>query len=247
MVTNDDGYQAKGINMLIEAMREIGDVVVFAPYQHQSGMSSAITTTLPLRVKKYKEEEGLTAYYCTGTPVDCVKLALNEFLVDRKPDLLVSGINHGSNAAISVIYSGTMGAAIEGAIFDIPAIGMSLLDHASDADFTASCEVAKELALKVLAEGLPQGVCLNVNVPKGDVKGIKVATQTRGKWVNEYKRSQDGIGHDVYWITGRFENKEEDNELSDEWALKNGYAAAVPVQIDMTAYAHLDELKRWNS
>ena len=247
MVTNDDGYQAKGINELIETMREIGDVVVFAPYQHQSGMSSAITTMQPLRVIKYKEEEGFTGYYCTGTPVDCVKLALNEFLVDRKPDLLVSGVNHGSNAAISVIYSGTMGAAIEGAIFDIPAIGMSLLDHDSDADFAASCAVAKELGLRVLDEGLPQGVCLNVNVPKGDIKGVKLATQTRGKWVNEYKRSQDGIGQDVYWITGRFENKEKSNELSDEWALKNGYAAAVPVSIDMTAYEHIEQLQSWNS
>lgn len=245
LISNDDGYQAKGIMALTEAMKEIGDVVVFAPQQHQSGMSSAITTMHPLRTIKYKEEEGLTAYFCTGTPVDCVKLALNEFL-DRKPDLVVSGINHGSNAAISVIYSGTMGAAIEGCIFDIPSIGVSLLDHSFDADFTQACNVAKEVAQKVLKNGLPENVCLNVNVPKGDVKGIKIATQTQGKWVNEYKRSTDGIGQDVYWITGRFENKEIHNGSSDEWMLKNGYAAVVPVKIDMTAHCFIEELKEWN-
>lgn len=245
LVTNDDGYQAKGIKTLIKTMKQIGDVVVFAPYQPQSGMSSAITTVQPLRCIKYNEEEGLTAYFCTGTPVDCVKLALNEFL-DRKPDLLVSGINHGSNAGISVIYSGTMGAAIEGCIFDVPSIGVSLLDHSYDADFSQACNVAKKAALEVLKNGLPRGVCLNINVPRGEVRGIKIATQTKGKWVNEYKRSTDGIGKDVYWITGRFENREERNEASDEWFLKNGYAAVVPVKIDMTAHDYVETMKQWN-
>lgn len=244
LISNDDGYQAKGINSLIDAMRELGDVVVFAPQHHQSGMSSAISTLQPLRTKIYRHEEGLIAYHCNGTPVDCVKLALNEFL-DRKPDLLVSGINHGSNAGISVIYSGTIGAAIEGCIFEIPSIGVSLCDHSQDADFSHTCEVAKTVATKVLKEGLPQGVCLNVNVPKGKVKGIKIATQTQGKWTNEYKKSYDGIGQDVYWITGNFENWEENNNDSDEWALANGYAAIVPVKIDLTAYNFIDELKEW--
>lgn len=244
LISNDDGYQAKGINSLIDAMRELGDVVVFAPQHHQSGMSSAISTLQPLRTKIYRHEEGLIAYHCNGTPVDCVKLALNEFL-DRKPDLLVSGINHGSNAGISVIYSGTIGAAIEGCIFEIPSIGVSLCDHSQDADFSHTCEVSKTVATKVLKEGLPQGVCLNVNVPKGKVKGIKIATQTQGKWTNEYKKSYDGIGQDVYWITGNFENWEENNNDSDEWALANGYAAIVPVKIDLTAYNFIDELKEW--
>lgn len=245
LISNDDGYQAKGINSLIEAMCQLGDVVVFAPQHHQSGMSSAISTMQPLRTKKYIDKEGLTAYYCNGTPVDCIKLALNEFL-DRKPDLLVSGINHGSNAGISVIYSGTMGAAIEGCIFDVPSIGVSLCDHSLDADFTQTCEVAKKAATKVLKHGLPQGICLNINVPKGEVKGIKISTQTQGKWVNEYQKSYDGIGQDVYWMTGNFENWEEHNGNSDEWALANGYAAIVPVEIDMTAYSFIDEMKSWD-
>ncbi len=245
IISNDDGYQAKGINELIEAMRELGDVVVFAPQHHQSGMSSAISTMQPLRTLKYIDEEGLQAYYCNGTPVDCVKLALNEFL-DRKPDLLVSGINHGSNAGISVIYSGTMGAAIEGCIFEVPSIGFSLCDHSQNADFSNTCKVAKTVAKKVLENGLPQGVCLNVNVPKGEVKGIKIAKQTQGKWVNEYKKAYDGIGLDVYWMTGNFENWEEHNGSSDEWALANGYAAVVPVKIDMTDYQFMDDLKEWD-
>lgn len=245
LVTNDDGYQAKGIISLIEAMKELGDVVVFAPELHQSGMSSALTTSQPLRSRIYKQEEGLTAYLCTGTPVDCVKLALNEFL-DRKPDLLVSGINHGSNAGISVIYSGTMGAAIEGCIFEVPSFGVSLCDHSFDADFSQACEVAKKTAKIVLEKGLPRGICLNINVPKGEIKGVKITSQTQGKWVNEYQRSTDGVGRDVFWITGNFENWEEDNVNTDEWALANGYAAVVPVKIDMTAHDFIPELKKWN-
>lgn len=244
LVTNDDGYQAKGIAALAEAMRDLGEVIVFAPDTHRSGMSSAITTTHPLRAWMYKKEEGFTGYACNGTPSDCVKLALNEF-VDRKPDLLVSGINHGSNAGISVIYSGTVGAALEGCVFDVPSVAFSLCDFTPDADFSATVEVARKVAAKVLQESLPQGVCLNVNVPAGEVQGIKVTTQTQGKWVNEYQRSRDGAGRDVFWMTGNFENWEEDNEHNDEWALANGYAAVVPVKIDMTAYDFLPQLKRW--
>ena len=244
LVTNDDGYQAKGIVSLIEAMRELGDVVVFAPESHQSGMSSAISTMQPLRSRMYKQEEGFTAYYCTGTPVDCVKLALNEFL-DRKPDLLVSGINHGSNAGISVIYSGTMGAAIEGCIFDVPSFGMSLCEYSYDADFLHAAQVAKTVAKTILEKGLPKRICLNVNVPKGEIKGIKITSQTQGKWVNEYQKSIDGSGRDVFWMTGNFENWEQENDSSDEWALANGYAAVVPVKIDMTAHDFILELKKW--
>lgn len=244
LVTNDDGYQAKGIASLIEAMRELGDVVVFAPELHQSGMSSAISTSQPLRSRIYRQEEGLTAYMCTGTPVDCVKLALNKFM-DRKPDLLVSGINHGSNAGISVIYSGTMGAAIEGCIFDVPSFGVSLCEYAHDADFTHACKVALRVAKTILDKGLPKGICLNVNVPQGETKGIKITSQTHGKWVNEYFQSTDRNGRDVFWITGNFENWEEDNENTDEWALANGYAAVVPVRIDMTAHDLIPELKKW--
>lgn len=244
LVTNDDGYQAKGIASLAEAMRDLGEVIVFAPDTHRSGMSSAISTSHPLWARLLRKEDDLSVYACNGTPVDCVKLALNEF-TGRKPDLLVSGINHGSNAGISVIYSGTMGAAIEGCIFDVPSVGFSLCDFTPDADFSPSVEIAKKVAATVLQEGLPKGVCLNVNIPAGEVKGLKMTTQTQGKWVNEYYRSKDGEGRDVFWMTGNFENWEEDNDNSDEWALANGYAAVVPVRIDMTAYDFLPQLKKW--
>ncbi len=244
LVTNDDGYQAKGIASLTEVMRDLGEVIVFAPDTHRSGMSSAISTSQPLRARLLRKEENLTVYTCNGTPVDCVKLALNEF-VDRKPDLLVSGINHGSNAGISVIYSGTMGAAIEGCIFDVASIGFSLCDFTPDADFSFTKKIVRILAEKVIGESLPRGICLNVNVPAGEVKGIKITTQTNGKWVNEYHRSKDGAGRDVFWMTGNFENWEEENDNSDEWALANGYAAVVPVKIDMTAHDFLPQLKEW--
>ncbi|MDR0422160.1 MAG: 5'/3'-nucleotidase SurE [Proteiniphilum sp.] len=244
LVTNDDGYQAKGIASLTEVMRDLGEVIIFAPDSPRSGMSSAISTSHPLRANLYRKEENLTAYICNGTPVDCVKLALNEF-TDRKPDLLVSGINHGSNAGVSLIYSGTMGAAIEGSLFGIPSIGFSLCDFAPDADFSFTAEVARKLAAKVIEEGLPKGISLNVNVPAGEVKGIRIAAQTRGKWVNEYYRSKDGQDRDVFWVTGNFENWEEENDSCDEWAMSNGYAAVVPVQVDMTAYDIIPRLKEW--
>lgn len=244
LITNDDGYQAKGIKELTEAMKGLGEIIVFAPDSHQSGMSSAITTSNPIRARIYHQEEDLTAYMCSGTPVDCVKLALNMF-VDRKPSLVVSGVNHGSNAGISVLYSGTVGAAIEGCVFNIPSIAFSLCDFNPDADFTVTKEVARKLAKKVLEVGLPKGICLNVNIPVGEVKGIKVTTQTQGKWVNEYHCSKDGINRDVFWMTGNFENWETENENNDEWALANGYAAAVPVKIDMTAYELIDEIREW--
>src|SRR5690554_5478599 len=244
LITNDDGYQAKGIAELINAMKGLGEIVVFAPDTHRSGMSSAITTTHPLRARIYHKEENLTAYMCNGTPVDCVKLALNEF-VERKPDLLVSGINHGSNAGISVVYSGAVGAAIEGCVFDVPSIAFSLCDFTPDADFSVTMDVARKLSKKVLEEGLPKGICLNVNVPVGEIQGIKVTTQTQGKWVNEYHRAKDGAGRDVFWMTGNFENWEEENENNDEWALANGYAAVVPVKIDMTAYDFIPQMKEW--
>lgn len=244
-ITNDDGYLAKGITSLVEALKGLGEIVVFAPDRHRSAMSSAITTSQPLRYKLYKKEDNVTWYICNGTPVDCVKLAMNE-LFERKPDLLVSGINHGSNAGISVIYSGTIGAAIEGCIFGVPSMGVSLCDLSPDADFTHVSKIARQFAEKVLEKGLPKGVCLNINVPVGKVKGIKVTTQTQGKWVNEYYKSQDAWGKDVFWICGNFENWEKDNENTDEWALANGYASVVPVKIDMTAHDFIPELNNWN-
>lgn len=243
LITNDDGFRARGIRTLTEYLKDVANIIVFAPDSPQSGMSSAITSINPLRYFLYKEEENVKTYICNGTPVDCIKLAMN--VLDVKPDMIFSGINHGSNAAISVIYSGTMGAAIEGCIFGIPSVGVSLCDFSVDADFSQSGIIAAKIAQKIMEEGLPKGVCLNVNVPKGEVKGLQIASQTQGKWTNEYYPSKDGAQRDVYWLRGRFDNWEVENEDTDEWALTNGYAAVVPVKIDMTDYGMISKLKHW--
>ncbi|HTN68247.1 MAG TPA: 5'/3'-nucleotidase SurE [Dysgonamonadaceae bacterium] len=243
LITNDDGFRAKGIRTLTAYLKDVADIIVFAPDQPQSGMSSAITSINPLRYFLHKEEDNVTTYICNGTPVDCVKLSMN--VLDRKPDLIFSGINHGSNAAISVIYSGTMGAAIEGCIAGIPSVGISLCDFGMEADFSQSGIIATKIAKKVLKEKLPNGVCLNVNVPKGEVKGIQITSQTKGKWTNEYYLSKDGVKRDVYWLRGSFDNWEVENDETDEWALSNGYAAVVPVKINMTDYDTITKLKHW--
>ncbi|MDL2323017.1 5'/3'-nucleotidase SurE [Bacteroidales bacterium OttesenSCG-928-A17] len=245
LISNDDGVQALGINQLIESARSLGDLLVVAPDGPRSGMSSAITSINPIRASLIKEEEGLTVWSCTGTPVDCIKLGINE-LADRKPDLVLSGINHGSNAAICVVYSGTMGAAIEGCIFGIPSLGISLTDHAHDADFSQAVKYGKMVAEKVLKEGLPEGICLNLNIPNTpEIKGLKVCTQTDGYWAKEFLLSNDPSGNPVYWLTGHFSNREPDNCNSDEWALSQGYAALVPIRIDMTAHSFLKDIKHW--
>lgn len=243
LITNDDGFRARGIRTLTKYLKDVADIIVFAPDSPQSGMSSAITSINPLRYFLYKEEDNVKTYICNGTPVDCIKLAMN--VLDEKPDMIFSGINHGSNAAISVIYSGTMGAAIEGCIFGIPSVGVSLCDFSVDADFSQSGIIATKIAQKIMREGLPNGICLNVNVPEGEVKGIQIASQTQGKWTNEYYPAKDGAQRDVYWLRGSFDNWEVENIDTDEWALTNGYAAVVPVKIDMTDYEMISKLKHW--
>jgi len=245
LITNDDGVQAKGINELIAGVRSLGRIVVIAPDGARSGMSSAISSQNPIRLQLLKQEDDLTIYSCTGTPVDCVKVGVNEIL-DRHPDLVLAGINHGSNSAVCVIYSGTIGATLEGCILGIPSVGVSLCcRHESDADFTQAVRYGKQVAEKVLAEGLPKGVCLNLNVPQtDDVKGLKVCTQTPGYWIKEFQPAQDPFGRPVYWLSGEFLNEDPDNEANDEWALEHGYAALVPLQLDMTAYSVLDDFKK---
>ncbi|GHT87956.1 5'-nucleotidase SurE [Bacteroidia bacterium] len=242
LITNDDGVQAKGINELMEGVRSLGEIVVIAPDGARSGMSSAISSLNPVRLHLLKKEEDLTIYSCSGTPVDCIKLGINEIL-ERKPDLVLSGINHGSNSAICVIYSGTIGATLEGCILGIPSLGISLTDHSPDADFTQAVKYAKSVARKILENGLPKGTCLNLNVPDSpDVKGLKVCTQTMGYWEKEFQKVKDPTGRTVYWLTGQFANEDPDNEHNDEWALSHGYAALVPLQIDMTAHHLINDL-----
>ena len=245
LLTNDDGIQASGLINLINAILPLGEIVVIAPDRPQSGMSSAISAVNPIRAALVKKEENLTVYSCTGTPVDCVKLGLNK-LLDSKPDLLLSGINHGSNAAVCVIYSGTIGATLEGCISGIPSIGISLTDHSPRADFSQAAKYGKMVAEKVLINKLPEGICLNLNIPNiPNVKGLKVCSQTKGYWTKEFLEMKDPSGRTVYWLTGEFLNQEPENKLSDEWALEQGYAALVPLQIDMTAYSFLEKIKDW--
>ena len=243
LVTNDDGVTAKGINCLVEVAKKFGDVVVVAPDKPQSAMGHAITINAILYVKEISTHENVRTVSTSGTPVDCVKLAVNEIL-DRKPDLVLSGINHGSNASINVIYSGTMSAAVEAALEGIPAIGFSLLDYDHDADFTAAKHFAELIIPHVLENGIPKGVCLNVNIPKlpvQDIKGIKVCHQANANWEESFDKRTNPHGQTYYWLTGDFVNYEVGEE-TDLWALDNGYVSVVPTQFDMTSYKSISDI-----
>lgn len=249
LVTNDDGITAPGIRHLIKLMKQLGEVVVVAPDSPQSGMGHAITINDNLYCDpvKLKEAEKHQEYSCSGTPVDCVKIAKQEIL-HRKPDLCVSGINHGSNSSINVIYSGTMSAAVEAGTEGIPAIGFSLLDYSLTADFEPTTKFIKAITKEVLKNGLPDGVVLNVNLPKLEeekIKGIKICRQAKAHWVEEFDKRTNPQGRDYYWLTGEFVN-EDGGEDTDEWALKNGYVSVVPVQFDLTAHHTIKELNTWN-
>ena len=247
LITNDDGVGAKGIKELTECLRDLGDIVVFAPDGPRSGMASAITSLVPLKYTLVKKEPGLTVYSCTGTPVDCVKLAINEVL-ERKPDLLASGINHGGNHAICIQYSGTMGAAAEGCVFGILPISWRrsrVRADRPDADFTESCRLGRMLARRIIKEGLPHGTYLNLNVPDiPNVKGMKVCRQAEGRWTNEFKRSENATGEPVFWLAGSFENAKPIHADNDTLALDSGYASLVPCKIDVTDYDFLALLKK---
>ncbi|WP_299778035.1 5'/3'-nucleotidase SurE [uncultured Formosa sp.] len=248
LVVNDDGITAPGIRTLIKIMNTIGDVVVVAPDSPQSGMGHAITVDSTLYVEKITVDKGPQEdYSCSGTPADCVKLGVREIL-KRKPDLCVSGINHGSNSSINVIYSGTMSAAIEAGIEGIPAIGFSLLDYNWSANFAHTESFIKTITLNTLEHGLPLGVVLNVNipnVPKKDIKGIRVCRQARANWVEKFDKRQSPMGKDYYWLAGTFENLDQ-GEDTDEWALENNYVSIVPVQFDLTAYQSIKEINTWH-
>jgi len=245
LVTNDDGITAPGIRALIEVMKTIGDVVVVAPDSPQSGMGHAITIDSTLFVEQVKIDKGnQKEYSCSGTPADCVKIAVTEIL-DRKPDLCVSGINHGSNSSINVIYSGTMSAAIEAGIEGIPAIGFSLLDYNWNADFEGTKNYIKTITETVLKEGLSNGVVLNVNFPKENIKGIKICRQAKGNWEEVFDKRKSPMGKDYYWLTGKFVNLDK-GEDTDQWALKHGYVSIVPVHFDLTAHHCIQDLNTWD-
>ena len=222
-------------------------MVAVAPERTQSGMSQAITMYNPLFLKKQHEEEGVVIYSFSGTPVDCVKMAFDYLLEERRVDLVISGINHGSNAAVNVLYSGTMGAAIEGSFYGCPSIGLSLTDHDLDADFEAAVHFGREIVGKVLEAGLADSLCLNVNFPVAkiaDIKGIRVCRQTNGYWKEEFYHHEDPRGREYFWLTGEFINREPEAEDTDEWALAHNYVAIVPVQVDLTDYRRKKELEQ---
>jgi 5'-nucleotidase len=250
LVTNDDGITAPGLRTLISLMNEIGEVVVVAPDSPQSGMGHAITIDNTLYSKKVvidKENGAPAEYSCSGTPADCVKLALQEIL-DRRPNIVVSGINHGSNSSINVIYSGTMSAAIEAGIEGIPAIGFSLCDYSWRANFEGAGDAIKSIVREALEHGLPTGIVLNVNIPKTDgksPKGIKVCRQARANWKERFDKRTSPTGKEYYWLTGEFELLDK-GEDTDEHALKNGFISVVPTQFDLTAHHAIQHVNNWN-
>jgi 5'-nucleotidase len=244
LVTNDDGITAPGIRNLIEAVQDLGKVIVVAPDSPQSGMGHAVSITKPLRLDKVEafSDLGVEAWQSSGTPVDCVKLA-HDVVLHRKPDICLSGINHGSNASINVIYSGTMSAAMEAAIEGIPSAGFSLLDFNFDADFSVAKQVARQVVLRMLEERMPDNFLLNVNIPKVDqnnFKGIKICRQADARWAENFEHRKDPRGRAYYWMTGKFENRDK-GEDTDITALNNGYASIVPVRFDLTD----EHMKKW--
>ncbi|MCQ2270663.1 MAG: 5'/3'-nucleotidase SurE [Bacteroidales bacterium] len=245
LIVNDDAYEAKGLYALVEAAKDFGEVVVVVPDSSRSGMAHAITMNEPLRIQLYREEDGIKYYRTNGTPVDCVKLGQKVVLRDRKIDLVLSGINHGSNSSISLIYSGTMAAAIEASLENVKGVGFSLLDYSSDADFTASIHYAKKLIPQILKTEFPPQVSLNINIPKlplEEIKGIKIVRQTKGYWNEDLEKRVDCFGRDYYWLSGYLVDQDPHTDTC-QWALNNGYVSIQPVQVDMTAYHFINDLK----
>lgn len=248
LVTNDDGITSLGIRTLVEIAQTIGEVVVVAPNSPQSGMGHAITIGEPLRLYSTELFAEVDEYECSGTPADCVKLAKHYVLKDRNPDLVLSGINHGSNSSISVLYSGTMSAAIEAAIEGIPAIGFSLCDYREDASFKHVEEHVRSIIMMALEKGIPKGVALNVNFPAQSdepLKGIKICRQANAKWQEKFDYRKDPYGRGYLWMAGDFVNYDHDKEDTDEWALSQNYVSVVPCKYDLTSYEALESISSW--
>jgi 5'-nucleotidase len=245
LVSNDDGITSHGIRTLIKIAKQLGEVVVVAPNSPQSGMGHAITIGNTLRLDETDIFKGIPAFECSGTPADCVKLAKHFALNGRIPDLVLSGINHGSNSSISVLYSGTMSAAIEAAIEGLPAIGFSLCDHSPNAALDHCEEYIKQIILQILEKGLNKGIALNVNIPAKSsekIKGIKICRQAMAKWEEKFEERFDPNGRRYFWMNGRFLNLDK-REDTDEWALAHNYISIVPCTFDLTAHWSLSEFK----
>jgi len=243
MITNDDGIQAKGLRFLVECVKDLGDIYVVAPDRARSGMASAITTETPLRLNRLQDYLGAQMWSVSGTPVDCVKLGLHR-VMPRKPDLLISGINHGSNSGNSVIYSGTMGAVIEGCVQEIPSVGFSLLHHHYDADFTETAPFVIKISHALLEKGLPEGICLNVNFPaKCKPEGLKVCISSMGYWTDEYIEQTDPMGRPFYWLSGHYHNIDPDDPQTDNYWLDRRWATVVPIRPDMSHRSSIETIR----
>ena len=245
LITNDDGVAAKGLMALAGVAREFGDVVVMAPERNASGLSHSITSSRPLRAREVKQENGLSIFCCDGTPVDSVKLAVEHFC-PRQPDLVLSGINHGSNSSINVLYSGTMGAVLEATSLGFNAIGFSLLNHNPEADFSGCLPSIRRIIDNTLKQGIPPYVALNVNIPRlpiDEIKGIRICRQAYARWSDSFEKRIDPQGRPYWWLTGKFDCPAPTQD-SDEWALTHGYVSVVPICPDFTHYPSIDELKK---
>ena len=245
LISNDDGYLAKGINSLVEMISDIADIIVCAPEDARSGFACAFSATTPLRLQLHDKRPGVEIWSCNGTPVDCVKMALAE-LCPGKPDMVVGGINHGDNASVNVHYSGTMGVTLEGCMKYIPSVAFSICDFSADADFEPLRPLVRRITQKVLSDGLPLGVCLNVNFPLvSEYKGVRVCRMAHGTWSQEVTCCHHPRGYDYWWMVGKYNNDEPDAEDTDNWALTHGYVAITPTQIDVTAHQSIDLIKSW--
>ena len=245
LISNDDGYQAKGIRELVEMVSDLGDIIVCAPESARSGFSCAFSAMTPLELQLREKRKGVEIWSCNGTPVDCVKMALAE-IVPRTPDMVIGGINHGDNASVNVHYSGTMGVTLEGCMKYIPSVAYSLCDHRDDANFEPLRPLVRTITMRVLEEGLPMGVCLNVNFPLvPEYKGVRVCRMAKGTWGQEVVRCAHPRGYDYWWMVGKYTNDEPTATDTDNWALANGYVAITPTQTDVTAYTAIDNIKSW--
>lgn len=246
LISNDDGYQSKGLESLIEMTKEFGRILVCAPDSARSGFSCAFSATSPLQLQLKSKQPGVEVWACNGTPVDCVKIALDQLCNGERPDMVIGGINHGDNSSVNTHYSGTMGVAREGCMKYIPSVAFSLCDHSPNADFSKMAPFVKYITRKILEEGLPKGVCLNVNFPLVECyKGIKACRMAEGTWSKEVVKCRHPRNYDYYWMIGEYTNDEPLAEDTDSWALNHGYVAITPTRIDITDYQMIEQIKNW--
>ena len=247
LISNDDGYQAKGIRCLVDMVKDLGDIIVCAPEGPRSGFACAFSATKPLTITLREEQPGVQIWSCSGTPVDCVKMALHD-IVPRRPDLVLGGINHGDNGSVNTHYSGTMGVVMEGCMKYIPSVAFSLCDHKPDADFEPLRPYVVKYTRHVLENGLPKGVCLNINFPlleEGEYRGVKVCRMAQGSWCNEITTCHHPRGYDYHWMVGHYQNDEPEADDTDNWALSHGYVAITPTTFDVTAYEAIEQIRSW--